>query len=50
MIDNYINEFPQTKHFPFTDIVEELCRLCYIHLDFFLQVCKCAIEFIIIKY
>ena len=40
MIDNYINKFPQTKDFPFTDKVEELCRLCYIQLDFFF--CKYA--------
>ena len=26
VIDNYENEFPQFKHFPFTDIVEELCH------------------------
>ena len=53
MIDNYINEFPQTKHFPFTDIVEELCRLCYIQLDFFfasMQVCNWIYYNKILKY
>ena len=30
MINDYINEFTKVKHFPPTDIVEELCHFVYV--------------------